>query len=185
MGIEERKRELEQSYKLKTKEVIGSIKRLRNDNKMEIETLNRTIGFLKNENELISTKYRNEEKRCNDFRNELNKNRKQYDTSSIGQLQIENNKLQNKIDELTDKLTDRENEIIKWEERYDSNEKLIRQLRGEMVSNEKQAIVKEKKQMEKLKLELMTKSHFKQLRNDRSELQQIKNSLNTLMNHQQ
>merc|ERR1712129_60913 len=151
MGIEERKRELDSTYKLKTKEIIGSIKRLRNDNHMEIETLNRTINFLKNENELIANKYRNEEKRCNDFRNELNKNRKQFDLSSIGQLQIENNKLQNKIDELTDKLTDRGNEIIKWEERYDANEKLIRQLRGEMVANEKQAIVKEKKQMEKLK----------------------------------
>merc|ERR1712228_104321 len=113
--IEERKREIEQSYKLKTKEVIGSIKRLRNDNKMEIETLNRTINFLKNENELVSTKYRNEEKRCNDFRNELNKNRKQYDLSSVGQLQIENNKLNNKIDELNEKLMEKSVEIKKWE----------------------------------------------------------------------
>merc|ERR1719273_1490327 len=145
LRIEERKREIEQNYKLKTKEVIGSIKRLRNDNKMEIETLNRTIGFLKNENELISTKYRNEEKRCNDFRNELNKNRKQYDTSSIGQLQIENNKLNNKIIELNEKLTEKGIEIKKWEEKYVENESVMKELQKEMVQNEKRQIDKEKK----------------------------------------
>ena len=141
-------------------------------------------NFLKHENELLSTKYRNEEKRCNDFRNELNKNRKQYDLSSVGQLQIENNKLNNKIIELNDKLTERGVEIRKWEEKCAENELMIKALQQEMVENEKRQIDKEKKQMEKLKLELMTKSHFKQLRNDRTELQQIKNTLNSLMNHQ-
>merc|ERR1719273_1686934 len=142
LRIEERKREIEQNYKLKTKEVIGSIKRLRNDNKMEIETLNRTINFLKNENELVSTKYRNEEKRCNDFRNELNKNRKQYDLSSVGQLQIENNKLNNKIDELNEKLMEKGVEIKKWETKCGENEQIIKELRKEMVANEKRQIDK-------------------------------------------
>ena len=182
LRIEERRRELEQNYKLKTNEIVGSIKRLRNDNKMEIETLNRTISFLKNENDLISTKYRNEEKRCNDFRNELNKNKKHYDSSSIGQLQIENNKLNNKIIELNEKLNEKINEIKELNKIINDNNIKIKRLQNEIVENEKKQIDKEKKAMEKLKLELMTKSHFKQLRNDRNELQQIKNTLKDLMN---
>ena len=95
--LEDRRRELEQIYKLKTAELVGALKRARNDNKAEQETLNRTIQFLQNENELISNKYRHEEKRCNEFRAELNRHKRQFDASSMGQLQIENDKLKHQL----------------------------------------------------------------------------------------
>jgi len=180
--LEDRRRELEQSYKMKTAELLGSLKRARNDAKMEMETLNRTIKFLQNENELISTKYRNEEKRCNEFRAELNKQKRQFDASSMGQLQIENDKLKHQIIELHKTVTAKDVEIEKGRERTEVNERKIESLQRELVELEKKQIDREKKEMERLKLELMAKSHFKQLRSDRTELQIIKQSLSDIMN---
>ena len=147
-----------------------------------METLNRTIKFLQNENELISTKYRNEEKRCNEFRAELNKQKRQFDASSMGQLQIENDKLKHQIIELHKTVTAKDVEIEKGRERTEVNERKIESLQRELVELEKKQIDREKKEMERLKLELMAKSHFKQLRSDRTELQIIKQSLSDIMN---
>jgi len=180
--LEDRRRGLEQSYKLKTAELVHSLKRARADSRMEIETLNRTIHFLQNENELIATKYRNEEKRANDRRKELHQQKRLFDASSMGQLQLENEKLKAKVADLDDRARSKESEIQRANDRADAAERRIKALQKEMVEHEKKQIDREKKEMERLRLELMAKSHFKALRNDRTELQQIKSSLSKIMN---
>ena len=144
--------------------------------------MNRTIKFLQNENELISTKYRNEEKRCNEFRAELNKQKRQFDACSMGQLQIENDKLKHQLIEHEKTVKAKDAEIERERERTEEDDRKIEALQRERVELEKKQIDREKKEMERLKLELMAKAHFKQLRSDRTELQCIKQSLSEIMN---
>lgn len=183
--LEDRRRELEQIYKLKTAELVGALKRARNDNKAEQETLNRTIQFLQNENELISNKYRHEEKRCNEFRAELNRHKRQFDASSMGQLQIENDKLKHQLLCSEDTLKAKNEEIQKAVERAAEQQRTIETLQRERVDVDRQQLQREKQEMNRLRVELMAKSHFKQIRGDRTELQTIKQALHQIMNQKQ
>merc|ERR1712142_983298 len=99
----------------------------------------------------------------------------------MGQLQIENDKLKHQLLELEKTVKAKDAEIQKGRERTEADERRIEELQREKVDLEKKQIDREKKEMERLKLELMAKSHFKQLRSDRNELQIIKQSIAEIM----
>ena len=179
--LQEKENEMNSIFKLKNTEISHSLKRMKSEHKYECEALNRAISFLKNENELITKKYETQCAINDDLRNDILKIKKQNEQSTVGQLKLQ-------LNLKTDLLNEKENNIVLLKQEISNlkNElklslKEISKLHKKIYQKDSQYIAKEKKQIEKLKIEWLAKNEFRQLRNDKNKLRGIREDLNKIM----